>query len=133
MVYIPPAKEKYYQITFLEKGVKDFELLAGQKALTVSEVAVRLDINRAGAHRFLTSLRDLGYVEKNEGNRYQLTFRMLEMGIKVADRFEIRQEARKFMEELAKTIVGILIQSLNFTQLKLDGFANSRKLKRLKT
>ena len=98
-----PAKKKYYQITSLEKGVKVLELLAEQKALTVSAVAVRLDINRAGAHRFLATLRDLGYVEKNKDNRYQLTFRMLEMGMKVADRFEIRQEARKFMEELAKT------------------------------
>ncbi len=100
---MPPTKKKYYQITSLEKGVKVLELLAEKSALTVSAVAVHLNINRASAHRFLATLRDLGYVEKNEESRYQLTFRMLEMGIKVADRFEIRQESRKFMQELSGT------------------------------
>ncbi len=32
--------------------------------------------------------------KKNEDNRYQLTVRVLEMGKKVADRYEIRQVAR---------------------------------------
>ena len=100
---MPPAKKKYYQITSLEKGVKVLELLSEQRELTVSEVAVRLGINRAAAHRFLATLRDLGYVEKNEGKRYQLTFRMLEMGMRVTDRFEIRQEARRFMQELSNS------------------------------
>ena len=78
---------KYYQITSLERGIKVLELLAEQKALTVSEVGVHLSMQRSAAHRFLATLRDLGYVEKNEDNRYQLTFRILEMGEKVARRF----------------------------------------------
>lgn len=94
-------KKRYYQIASLEKGIKILELLAEKKALTVTQVAGHLDINRAGSHRFLATLRDLGYVEKNEDKRYQLTFRIMEMGMKVADRFDIRQEARKFMQELS--------------------------------
>lgn len=97
-----PAKKKYYQISSLEKGIKILELLASQNALSVSQTAVHLGINRAAAHRFLLTLRDLGYVEKNEDNRYQLTFRLLEMGTKIANRFEIRREARRFMQELSK-------------------------------
>ncbi|MBW2564030.1 MAG: IclR family transcriptional regulator [Deltaproteobacteria bacterium] len=98
---MPSNNKKYYQITTLEKGVKVLELLAEQKALTVSQVATQLSLNRAASHRFLATLRDLGYVEKNEDNRYQLTFRIMEMGMKVANRFEIRQEARGFMQELS--------------------------------
>lgn len=78
------------------------ELLAEQKALTVSEVGVHLSMQRSAAHRFLATLRDLGYVKKNEDNRYQLTFRILEIGEKVARRFEIKQVARKYMLELSK-------------------------------
>lgn len=96
-------KKKYYQITSLEKGIKVLELLADQKALTVTEVAAGLGAHRATAHRFLATLRDLRYVEKNDHNKYELTFRILEMGEKVARRFEIRQEARKFMQELSST------------------------------
>ena len=42
------GKKRYYQIASLEKGIKILELLAEQKALTVTEVASALDINRAG-------------------------------------------------------------------------------------
>jgi DNA-binding IclR family transcriptional regulator len=100
---LSPGKRKYYQISSLEKGIRVLELLAAEEALTVSQTAVRLDINRAAAHRFLATLRDLGYVEKNENNRYQLTLRILEMGMKVANRFEIRREARRYMQALSKT------------------------------
>ena len=96
------AKKKYYQITSLEKGIRVLELLADQKALTVSQVAVNLGLNRAASHRFLATLKDLGYVEKNEDNRYQLTFRVLEIGMQVVNRSEVRQEAREFMQALAK-------------------------------
>jgi DNA-binding IclR family transcriptional regulator len=98
---VPADKKKYYQISSLEKGIKVLELLADQKALTVSQTAVHMDINRAAAHRFLATLSDLGYVEKNDDNRYQLTVRVLEIGMKVADRFKIRQEAQRFMQELS--------------------------------
>jgi DNA-binding IclR family transcriptional regulator len=100
-LFMISKKKKYYQIASLEKGIKIIELLAEQKALTVTEVANILDTNRAGSHRFLATLRDLGYVKKNDDNRYQLTFRIFEMGMKVARRYEIRQEAPKFMQELS--------------------------------
>lgn len=99
-----PAKgEKYFFISSLAKGLKIMEKLSEHKALTVSELAKQMAFNRAASHRFLATLRELGYVEKNEDNRYQLSFRILEMGMTVADRFEIRQEARKFMQELSNT------------------------------
>jgi len=93
---------RYYQITSLERGIKVLELLAEEKALTVSEVGAHLSMQRSAAHRFLATLRDLGYVAKNEDNRYQLTFRILEMGEKVTRRFEIKQVAHKYMLELSK-------------------------------
>ena len=97
------TKKKYYQISSLEKGIKVLELLADQEALTVTEVAGYLGSHRAASHRFLATLRDLGYVTKNEDNRYELTIRILEMGAKIAKRFEITREARPFMQELSKT------------------------------
>ncbi|MEJ2168842.1 MAG: IclR family transcriptional regulator, partial [Desulfobacterales bacterium] len=69
--------------------------------LGVSAVAARLGYNRAASHRFLATLRDLGYVEKDENHHYHLTFKILELGMKVASRFEIRTVARAYMQELA--------------------------------
>ena len=98
---MPVSGEKYFFIGSLAKGIKIMELLAEQKQLTVSRVARLLDTNRAASHRFLATLRELGYVEKDEDDRYRLTFKIFEIGMKVAKRFEIGQIARPLMQELA--------------------------------
>ena len=74
-----PAKgEKYFFISSLAKGLRIMELLAEKQQLTVSAVARHLGIHRAGSHRFLATLRELGYVEKDAEDRYHLTFKVLE-------------------------------------------------------
>ena len=98
---MPAAGEKYFFITSLAKGLKVLELLAEKDELSVSAVAESIGLNRAGSHRFLATLKELGYVEKNDRNRYRLTFKLLGLGVKVANRFEIRRVALPFMQELA--------------------------------
>ena len=95
------AEKKYYQIGSLEKGLSILEAIIEHGELTVTNAAALLDINRASAHRFITTLRDLGYVRKNQHNNYEATFKMLEMGMKQADKFEVRRMAKPFMRELA--------------------------------
>lgn len=95
------TKKKYFHIHSLEKGTKVLELLAEKGELTVTKVAEHLGLNRAGSHRFLSTLRELGYVEKNQDNRYQLSFKILELAMKMANRFEIRREARPYMQQLS--------------------------------
>ncbi len=95
------AGKKYFVIGSLEKGINVIELLADHESLSVSEVAAHLDINRSAAHRFLATLRELGWAEKDDDGKYRLTFRVLEQAMKVADRFEIRRMARPFMQRLA--------------------------------
>lgn len=98
---MPIAGKKYYIIGSLEKGVHILELLAEKESLSVTQVATLLDINRSASHRFLATLRELGYVEKGDDGKYRLTFRILEQGMKLADRFEIRRIANPFMQHLA--------------------------------
>ena len=98
-----PAKgEKYFFLSSLAKGIKTLELLAEMDELSVSDVAKHMGLNRAGSHRHLATLKELGYVEKNEGNKYKLTCKLFELGLKYANRFEIRKIARPYMEELSK-------------------------------
>lgn len=94
-------EKKYYQIGSLEKGIKILEAIIDNGELTVTQAANVLKINRASAHRFITTLRDLGYVRKNQHNNYEATFKMLEMGMKQADKFEIRRIAKPVMRDLA--------------------------------
>jgi DNA-binding IclR family transcriptional regulator len=99
---MPSKGEKYYVISSLGKGLRVLELLADHGELGVSAVAAHLDTNRAGCHRFLLSLRDLGYVEKTEEGRYRLTFKVLELGMKKLEGFEIRHTAHPMMQELSR-------------------------------
>jgi DNA-binding IclR family transcriptional regulator len=98
---MPARGEQYFFISSLAKGLKVLELLAEKQALKVSEVARHLGQNRAASHRFLATLRKLGYVEKDEDDRYRLTFRVLEMGMKVANRNEVLRIVRPYMQELS--------------------------------
>ena len=93
--------EKYYFISSLAKGLRILELLAEEGVLSASEVAVAMQTNRAESHRFLSTLRDLGYVEKTQDGKFCITFKPLEIGMKKLDKFEIRQLARPYMQEIS--------------------------------
>ena len=92
---------KYYQIASLEKGLTVLEAIVRHGRLTVTEVAKLLGINRASSHRFITTLRDLGYVTRNPRGDYEATFKLLELGMAQADKFEIRRLAKPVMRDLA--------------------------------
>lgn len=94
-------EKKYYQIGSLEKGIKILEMIIDHGELTVTQTGNLLDINRASAHRFINTLKDLGYVRKNHHGNYEATFKMLELGMKQADKFEIRRLAKPLMRDLA--------------------------------
>ncbi|MDR2368365.1 MAG: IclR family transcriptional regulator [Deltaproteobacteria bacterium] len=95
------GEKKYYQISSLEKGLKVLEAIVEHGRLTVTGVARLLGINRASSHRFITTLRDLGYVRRDAHGDYEATFKLLELGMTQADKFEIRRMAKPVMRDLA--------------------------------
>lgn len=107
------AKKPYYMVSSLARGIKIIELLANNENMTVSEVASTLDIHRTVSHRFLATLQELGYVQKDGQSRYRLSFRLFEMGMKISNAFDIRQISRSFMQELAR----ISNETVNLGQL----------------
>jgi DNA-binding IclR family transcriptional regulator len=98
---VTKSETKYFFIRSFAKGLKIMELLSDNEALTVTQVAKMMDINRAGSHRFLSTLKELGYADKDDSSRYFLTSQVIELGMKVLDRFEIRKIARPFLQELS--------------------------------
>lgn len=93
--------EKYYFVSSLAKGLRILEILAEQGEMSASDVAAQLQTNRAASHRFISTLRDLGYVEKNSNGKFSLSFKFLELGMKNLERFEIRKIAYPYMQEVA--------------------------------
>lgn len=98
---MPTKGERYYFVSSLAKGLRIFELLAANGEMSAARVASHLETSRAAAHRFLSTLRDLEYVEKTDTGRFRLTFKIVELGMKKLDGFEIRHVAHPYMQQLA--------------------------------
>lgn len=80
---MPVNGEKYYFISSLAKGLHTLELLVEQGELTVTQVARHFGSNRASSHRFLATLKTLGYVEKNSNNRLEFNYHPFQVSISV--------------------------------------------------
>ena len=70
---------------------------------TLSEVAARSGLSRAGARRLLLTLQTLGYVE-TDGKIYYLTPRVLDLGFAYLTSMPIWNLAEPVMERLADTV-----------------------------
>lgn len=94
-------KQSYYFINSLAKAAKIIELLAEAGELSVSEIAKNLSMHRSATHRFLATLRELGYLEQSEDSRYSLSLKLFEIGINIANRMEVRKIVHPFLIDLA--------------------------------
>jgi len=66
-----------------------------------SELARRLQQTKARVHRYLVTLRELGFVEKDAAsNRYRLGWKAYRFGITVAESFDLRNLAESHLARL---------------------------------
>lgn len=76
---------------------------ADAPAQTLSEVAERAELTRAGARRILLTLLHLGYVEA-EGRLFRLTPKVLELGFAYLSSLPVWNQAQPVMEELVESL-----------------------------
>jgi DNA-binding IclR family transcriptional regulator len=67
----------------------------------VREAASRLKIAKSSAHDLMSSLAELGFLNKTEENRYRLGWRLVTLSETLLATTELRKEARPVMDELA--------------------------------
>ena len=78
-----------------------FELLAGEpQGLTVSEISERLGLARSSTHGLVRTLHARGYLMQTGGRRFHLGARLIQLGLNVVDRLELRSAARGPLERL---------------------------------
>jgi DNA-binding IclR family transcriptional regulator len=78
-----------------------FELLATEPhGLTVSEISDRLGLARSSTHGLVRTLHARGYLMQNGGRRFHLGARLIQLGLSVVDRLELRTAARGPLERL---------------------------------
>ncbi len=92
------------------KTMKILECLSGEPSLGITEIVKRMSANSRGlrmnkstVYRFLSSLKDLGFVRQDpETERYSMTLKLFEIGMAVRDRMELWQEAQPMIKRVAK-------------------------------
>jgi DNA-binding IclR family transcriptional regulator len=71
------------------------------RALTLSEIASRLDMPKTTVHRLVSSLREAKLLEQDQGrDRYRLGIRLFELGSIVLANLDIHREARPLIDRL---------------------------------
>lgn len=86
-----------------ERTLDIFELLAAEpQGLTVSEISDRLGIARSSTHGLLHTLRERGYLSLRQdgAKRFHLGVRLIQLGLNVVDRLELRTASRALLERL---------------------------------
>jgi IclR family acetate operon transcriptional repressor len=82
-----------------------FELLASAPhGLTIAEISDRLSLARSSTHGLVRTLHARGYLMQNGGRRYHLGARLIELGLNVSDRLELRAAARTPLERLVAEV-----------------------------
>ncbi|MEO7160524.1 MAG: IclR family transcriptional regulator [Polaromonas sp.] len=81
--------------------IRSFSVQAPRQ--TLSEVAARTGLSRAGARRILLTLQTLGYVD-GDGKHFRLTPRILELGFAYLSSLPIWNLAEPVMERLAEQV-----------------------------
>jgi len=78
------------------------ELLAEKKELGVTELSEHLNINKSTVYRFLTSLKELNYVQQKPDNeKYCLSLRILDLAGHILAGLDVRTAAQPVMERLS--------------------------------
>ncbi len=78
-----------------------FELLAAEPTgLTVSEISQRLGLARSSTHGLVRTLHARGYLVQAGGRRFHLGAGLIQLGLNVVDRLELRVAARGPLERL---------------------------------
>ena len=92
-----------YTVKSLVKALNILEVLGEREgsASTLTQLSRRLHLHISTVHRLLVNLVRHGFVEEAPGTRgYQLSFKVLRLGLRVLDRLDFRLVAQPLLREL---------------------------------
>ena len=101
----PPSTARAYTVKSLVKALNILEVLAEgeESAYTLTQLSRRLHLHISTVHRLLVNLVCHGFVEEVPGSRgYQLSYKVLRMGLRVLDRLDFRRIAQPLLRELSQ-------------------------------
>src|SRR5438128_1664081 len=92
-----------FPVKSADRTLDIFELLVAEpNGLTISEISDRLGFARSSTRGLVHTLQTRGYLALDGGRRFQLGARLIQLGLNVVDRLELRSAAREPMERLVQ-------------------------------
>lgn len=100
-----PSRPKN-MVQAIERAVLIMDILGTDPSgLSVGEVAARADLPKGTVHRLLASLAYFGLVRQDTTTRrYQLGFKLVELGNLLLNQIDLRDDARPFLMALAEDV-----------------------------
>src|SRR2546427_11549729 len=98
-----PLGPRVHPVKSAERVLDILELLAAEpKGLTLSRISDKLGIARSSAHGLVHTLLQRGYLNQEDATRktFRLGVRLIQLGLNVGDRLELRAAARPLLERL---------------------------------
>jgi len=100
---------------------------AARPVLGVAEIANLLGLTPATTHRYVTTLLELGYLERNRSRKYQLSLRVLDLGRAALGATPLPVYARPVLEQLRTTGYTASLGVLDGADVLLIGRAASTR------
>lgn len=94
------STSSYTPATTVLKAFRILEFISERQPVKPSVIGEKLGFSRTNVHRLLTTLKEIGYVEKDGAQGYRLTFRVFKLGSRVPLSQDLREIAKPIMIEL---------------------------------
>ncbi|GAW93780.1 IclR family transcriptional regulator [Calderihabitans maritimus] len=97
------SEDERYTIRSIDRAIDIlFCFTKDGSEFSITELAKLLKLHKSTVHRLVITMASRGLLERNPQNgKYRLGLKILELGSLVADRMDLRQRAREFLEELS--------------------------------
>lgn len=80
------------------------EALSRRRAIALEELSRQVKLAKSTVYRFLLTLQKLGYVRRNDDDRWALTLKMFNVGLRSLDQMKAYPAARVVAENLANEL-----------------------------
>lgn len=112
-------------ISAVERTFKILEQLSQVSSSNLEELARTSRLAKPTVYRFLMTLRELGYVKKDDGDRWFLTMKLFSIGSRALDHIQLPTVAKPICERLSQKLgetvhLGILDENEALYILKIE-------------
>lgn len=97
------ANEEQYKLSSVSNALAILDLLAEHESVSLTDVTHALSVSKATAFRLLYTLEISGFVRRMSENRFGLGMKFAHYGAKLAEKNDVVQVCRPFMQKLCRS------------------------------